>query len=176
MWVFDATPLIYLAKVDQLRLASHLDRQCLVPEVVYDEAVTTGIDRGYPDARRIEQCVDDGVFDVVSDGDTSLADRLARNPNLSDADVAVLSCAASVDATAVMDETVGRRVAAVEGIETRGTAYLVLRCAKRSAISVPDARETIDAMIDAGWYCAPDLYAKLVRKLEAVEDASNSES
>lgn len=176
MWVFDATPLIYLAKVDQLQLASHLDRRCVVPEVVYDETVATGLERGYPDARRIEQCVDDGIFDVVSVDDTSLVNRLARNPNLSDADVAVLAFAASVDATAVMDETTGRRVAAVEGIEARGTAYLVIRCAKRGAISTPDARETIDAMIDAGWYCAPDLYAKLVRKLEAFEDASNTES
>ena len=30
-------------------------------------------------------------------------------------------------------------------------------------------RETIDAMVDAGWYVAPDLYTKLVRKLESFE-------
>ncbi|SDR30730.1 DUF3368 domain-containing protein [Natronobacterium texcoconense] len=169
MWVFDATPLIYLAKVEQLELASHLDGSCRIPELVYDEVVTTGLEEGYPDARRIEQRVDDGTFDVVSVDETPLVDRLQRNPNVSDADVAVIAYAESFDATAVLDEATGRRVATVEGIETRGTGYLILLCAKRGAISLSEARETLDAMIDAGWYCSPDLYAKLVRKLESFE-------
>lgn len=170
MWIFDATPLIDLAKVERLRLASYLDDHCRIPERVYDEVVTTGLEEGYPDARRIEQCIDDGIFDVVSVDETPLASRLRRNPNVSDADIAVLACAASLDSIAVMDEAAGRRIADVEGIETRGTAYLVLLCAKRGAISVSEARETIDAMIDAGWHCTPDLYSKLVRKLETFEE------
>ena len=170
MWVFDATPLIYLAKIEQLQLASQLDGRCRIPELVYDEAVTDGLEEGYPDARRIERHVDDGTFDVISVDETPLMERLQRNPNVSDADVAVLSCAASLDATAVMDEATGRRVADVEGIETRGTGYLVLLCAKRGTLSISEAHETIDAMIEAGWYCSPDLYSKLVRKLESFEN------
>ncbi|MEY7852143.1 DUF3368 domain-containing protein [Natrarchaeobius sp. A-rgal3] len=170
MWVFDATPLIYLATVERLRLVSRLDGPCRIPEPVHSEVVTAGLEEGYPDARRIEQCIDDGIFEVVSVDESSLVDRLQRNPNVSDADVAVLACAASFDATAVMDEATGRLVADVEGIETRGTAYLVLRCTKRGAIPVSEARETIDAMIEAGWYCSPDLYSKLVRKLESFEN------
>lgn len=74
------------------------------------------------------------------------------------------------DATPVMDEAAGRTGAEVEGVETRGAAYLVLLCAKRGCVSVVDARETIDSMIDDGWHCAPDLYARIVRKLESLED------
>ncbi|WP_345781273.1 DUF3368 domain-containing protein [Natronobeatus ordinarius] len=95
--------------------------------------------------------------------------QLQQNPNLSDADVAVLECAVSRDAIAVMDEAYGRTAAEVEGIETRGTAYIVLLCAKHEDISVSKAREIVDSMIEAGWYCAPDLYTKLVRKLESFE-------
>ncbi len=68
-----------------------------------------------------------------------------------------------------MDEAYGRTAAEVEGIETRGTAYIVLLCAKHEDISVSKAREIVDSMIEAGWYCAPDLYTKLVRKLESFE-------
>ncbi len=92
-----------------------------------------------------------------------------QNPALSEADLAVLACADATGATAVMDETAGRTVAEVEGIETRGTAYLVLLCAKRDCISVATARKTIDSMIDDGWHCAPALYARIVRKLESLE-------
>ncbi|WP_255171216.1 DUF3368 domain-containing protein [Natrononativus amylolyticus] len=171
MWVLDATPLIYLAKVDALHVVEALDGQCSIPQQVYDEVVTAGLEAGYADARRIERRVDEGAFEVVTVDDTPLGGRLARNPTLSEADVAVLACAASRDGIAVMDEVAGRTVAEVEDIETKGTAYIVLLGAKRGVISVTEARETIDAMLEAGWYCAPDLYTKLVQTLESLEEA-----
>jgi len=169
MWVFDATPLIYLAKVDHLQLVSNLEGQCYLPQQVHSEVVTIGLEKGYTDARRIEQCIDAGLFEVSSVDDSQLVSRLQQNPNVSDADVAVLGCAAPRDAIAVMDKAYGRTAAEIEGIETRGTAYIVLLCAKQEDISVSKAREIIDSMIKEGWYCAPDLYTQLVRKLEAFE-------
>lgn len=169
MWVFDATPLIYLAKVDRLSLVQHLEASCVVPKRVYEEVVETGIEHGYPDARRIQRSVDADRFDVASVEPSSLLSRLQQNRALSDADAAVLACADARDGVAVMDETYGRDVAAVEGITTRGTAYLVLKLTKQGAISVDDARSVIDAMIDEGWYCAPDVYTKIIRKLDSFE-------
>ena len=168
MWVFDATPLIYLATVERLDAIRHLEEPCVAPERVYEEVVTVGIERGHPDARRVERCVEAEYLDVVSAGETALADRLRGNPNLGEADVAVLSVAAERDGTAVMDEAYGRDVAATEGIPTRGTAFLVLSLAKRGVLSAEEARATVDGMLDAGWYCAPDLYAKLLGKLESI--------
>ena len=170
MWVFDATPLIYLAKVDRLALVQQFDTSCVVPERVYAEVVETGLEQGYPDARRIERSVDADRFDIVSVETTPLLSRLKENSNLSDADVAVLACAEAHDGVAVMDETYGREVAAAEGITTRGTAYLVLKLASDGTISVDDARTVIDVMIDEGWYCAPDVYAKIIQKLESLAD------
>ena len=167
MWIFDATPLIYLAKVDRLTLAQHLESSCVIPERVYEEVVTTGIDEGYPDARRIERSVAN-QFEIVTVEPSPLLSRLHDNSNLSDADVAVLACADSYDGVAVMDETYGRDVAAAEGITTRGTAYLILKLAKQDAIDVDDARTVIDTMIDEGWYCAPDVYTKIIQKLDTL--------
>lgn len=166
MWVFDATPLIYLAKVDRLALVQHLEAPCAVPEPVYEEVVTTGMEAGYPGARLVERSVDNGRFDVVSVGSTPLLVRLQENSGLSDADAAVLACADAHDGVAVMDETYGRDVAAAEGVTTRGTAYLVLTLAKQGVSSADDARTVVDAMVDEGWYCAPDVYAKIVQTLE----------
>lgn len=170
MWVFDATPLIYLAKVDRLTLIERLEPPCVIPESVYEEVVDTGLEEGYPDARRIERQVDAGRFEIASVETTPLYSRLQQNRNLSDADVAVLACADAHDGVAVMDETYGRDVAAAEGITTRGTAFLVLQWTKQGALRSGDARATIDAMIDEGWYCAPDVYTKIVRKLEAISE------
>lgn len=168
MWVFDATPLIYLAKVDRLELVQHLDAACVIPERVYEEVVATGIEQGYPDARRIEQCVDADHFDVRVVETATLLSRLQQNSNLSDADAAVIAYADTHDGVAVMDETYGRDVATTEGVTTRGTAFLVLKLAKEGAISVDDARTVIDTVIDEGWYCAPDVYTKIVQKLDSL--------
>jgi predicted nucleic acid-binding protein len=170
MWVFDATPLIYLAKVDRLTLVQQLDTSCVIPERVYEEVVAAGLEKGYPDARRVERQVDADRFEVISVSASPLYSRLQENSNLSDADVAVLACADTHDAVAVMDETYGRDVAAVEGITTRGTAFLILKCTKKGAISRDEAQTTIDAMIDAGWYCSPSDYTKIVQKLEAISE------
>ena len=171
-WVFDATPLVYLAKADRLGIIETIDDPRLIPETVYREVVTAGIEQGYDDARRIERVVEDGLVEVVAvDIDESpVATRLARHPGLSDADVAVLACAATHDGVAVMDESAGRSAAEVGSVETRGTAYLVLAAVKEDTLSREEGREAIDAMIDHGWYVAPDVYVKIVGKLESFGD------
>lgn len=169
MWMFDATPLIYLAKVDRLTIVDHIERSCVIPTAVYDEVVTTGIEHGAPDARRIERRIEDDRFEVVSAEPSPLRSRLQQNTNLSEADIAVLACAHAHDGVAVMEEQYGRDVAAVEGITTKGTAFLILKLATRDSISVEDARAVIDAMIEEGWYCSPAVYAKIVQTLETVE-------
>ena len=170
MWVFDATPLIYPAKTESLAHLTAVDERCVVPERVAQEVIETGIEGGCPDARRIERRVEEGLFDIVAVEETALFSRLQRNPNLTDADRAVLAAAADADGVAIIDEAHGRSVANTEGVTTRGTAYVVLWLIRVGAISAAEGREIIDAMLDTGWYCAPDMYAKLLRRLESVAD------
>jgi len=166
MWVFDATPLIYLAKTESLAHLTAVDERCVIPERVAEEVIDAGIDGGYPDARRVERHVENGLLETVAAEETDLFSRLQRNPKLSDADRAVLAAAADADGVAIMDESHGRAVADTEDVTTRGTAYVVLWLVREGEIGAADGRETIDAMLDNGWYCAPDMYAKLVGKLE----------
>lgn len=165
MYVFDATPLIYLAKADRLALVEHLPTDCTMPERVFEEVVTAGIEAGHPDARRIERLVEREVI-PARPVDGRAFDRLRGNENLSDADAAVLALAAEVDGVAVVDDGYARAVADSEGIETRGTAYLVLRLLDDGVIDADEARDTIHAMLNAGWYLAPDLYARIRERIE----------
>jgi len=68
-----------------------------------------------------------------------------------------------------MDETYSRDVAASEGITTRGTAYIVLRLTAEGEIEPDAARDVIDAILDAGWYCAPDVYATILGAIDDFE-------
>lgn len=166
MYVFDATSLIYLAKIDRLKSLNSLPRACLVPEPVYNEVVTRGLDEGHPDARRLERSVEDGVLKITQVPDSETFERLQRNDRLNNADAAVLAVAVHRDGTAIMDEQYGRDVADTEGIPTRGTAYLVLWLLKEGHLTATEASDIIDAMLDAGWYCSPDLYKSIRRKID----------
>ena len=79
-WVFDATPLIYLAKSERLGVIETVSDPRLVPEAVYREVVTEEIEAGYGDVRRIERAAEDGRLDVgAGDLDSSpVAARLER--------------------------------------------------------------------------------------------------
>ena len=105
MYVFDATPLIYLATVDRLDVVALLDGECIVPDRVYEEVVTTGVDEGHPDARRIERAVEGGMFQRVAIEMDEHFERFADADGLSAADAAVLSLAHQRDAIAVMDDS-----------------------------------------------------------------------
>ncbi|WP_370464985.1 DUF3368 domain-containing protein [Natronomonas sp. LN261] len=36
---------------------------------------------------------------------------------------------------------------------------------QQNIFDAEEGREAVDAMLESGWYCAPDVYAKVVRKL-----------
>lgn len=167
--VFDATPLIYLGKAERLDVLAATDQRLVIPGRVYTEVVADGMKREYADAKRINEHVREGLFEQQTCQKDERFENLVRNTALSSTDTAVLLLADEVDGTAVMDEQHGRDIADVEGIETRGTAYLLLSLVSHEDLSADEARETIDAMLDAGWYCAPDLYAKIIQKLEELQ-------
>lgn len=172
MYVFDASPLVVLGTAERLDLLAELDERCVLTERVHEEVVVAGRDGGHADARRVARAIDDGVLSVRSvDEDGRFAD-LSTVEGLSDADAATLALAADEDATAVMDETAGREIADAEGIDTRGTAYLVLSLVRDGELTAGEGRAVVDELVDAGWYCSTDLYRRIQRKLDALEDGA----
>jgi predicted nucleic acid-binding protein len=158
MLVFDATPLIYLAKSEKIEEVDRLEGEKFIPEKVYEEVVEEP--ENEPDAEKIRKTVEVDIFTVVPSEVEEESDFLSQ------ADLQVLKVAEDRDAVAVMDEENGRNVADVRGIETRGTAFIVLRMQKEGMISQKEAEKIIDRMIDEGWYCSTDLYKEIMKKIE----------
>lgn len=135
------------------------------PQPVPDEVVTESLEAGHVDARRVEQAVEAGTRSVRPAPETELADRLGENPNLAEADVAVIALAASEEGVAIVDEGYGRATADTEGVETSGTAAILGEAVRDGRLTGADAIDVLDAMIDAGWYCSPELYTRIVGEL-----------
>ena len=58
--ISNATPLIYLAKIDKLHLLRDLFEHVIIPEEVYKEVVITGLKYGYFDAQTVKSAIEEG--------------------------------------------------------------------------------------------------------------------
>jgi len=103
MLAFDATPLIYLAKVKKLHLLRNIERKKVIPRAVFEEVVTKGKEYGKVDALMVERLVEQGVFQVVEVEETDFYKKLTGNERMSKADVEVLALAKDKDGIAVIE-------------------------------------------------------------------------
>ncbi|MCJ7479084.1 MAG: DUF3368 domain-containing protein [Candidatus Nanohaloarchaeota archaeon QJJ-7] len=165
MLVLDATPLIYLAKAGVLQKLESLEEDLIVPNEVYDEVVIKGKEAGEADALLIENLAEAEVIEVREVKGGEFYQKLESDRYLSDADRQVLSIAEE-SGISVVDEEHARSVADMEGVENRGTVYLLFRLLDLGVMDAGEARETLESMIEAGWYCSTDLYSKILRELE----------
>ena len=62
--VSNATPLIYLAKIDKLKLLKAIANPVYIPEAVYKEVVVEGKRLGEKDAYRVEKCINQGWLQI----------------------------------------------------------------------------------------------------------------
>lgn len=166
MLVFDATPLIYLAKVGKLHLIGNISEKKVIPASVFEEVVVKGKEAEKTDALIIERLIEQGVFQVTEVKETDVHRELMKNKKLSKADVEVLALAKVEDGVAIVDEDYARWVAEVEDIKCGGTIYLIFSLLEKGVITKREAREIVDGIIEKGWFCSTDLYARILRRLE----------
>jgi predicted nucleic acid-binding protein len=163
--VLDSTPLIYFAKLKALDKVALLKGEKIIPKSVYSEVVEEGKARGKEDALLIEGLIKKDLFKVLK-GDSKLLRHLSEIRNISDADSEVLALAKEHNAIAVIDESYSRTVAGVEGIECRGSVFLLFSLYNANIIKKDDIKKYVDDMINLGWRCSTELYASIINEVE----------
>ena len=166
IFVFDSTTLIYLGRVGLLKEIKNLEEDKIIPKSVYDEVVKKGVERGATDAYLIEVLVKDHCFRIVTAKDKKVMKRFRQIPKLHKADAETLTVAKEVDGIAIMDESKGRGVANIYGIEVRGSIYILFRLLSIGVLSKEEMKDKLDAMINIGWRCSTELYTTVLRELE----------
>ncbi len=167
--VFDSTPLIYLAKVEILSKLTDLNIELVIPRKVYEEVVEEGRRKGKQDAFAVEKLVSAGKFKVAEAKDKKFLNHISANPALSPADAETLALAKELKGTALLDESISRSVAEVEGIALHGSVFLLFLMQKRRIISKAELRNLFDSMISAGWRCSTELYAAILAEIEKLK-------
>ena len=154
--VFDAGPLISLARIRQLHLLPALFGEVIVPPAVHREitayeSLPGALTMASADWLRLAEVQDRGAME-----------RLLSWLDAGEAEV--LALAGELGATAAIDERRGRRLAAELGVPRTGTVGILLVAKRRGLIS--KVKPMLDQLIANGIRVSSRLYREACRLAE----------
>ena len=160
--IFDATPLIYLGKVNLIEKIKYFPEDKYTTKSVYREVVEEGKKGGRPEVFIIENLVRSEIIKIKTPANRKYISQLSENPKIHEADADVLSLASELNGIALMDDEEARGMAQIERIEHHGTIYLLLRMMKMKVLSKEEVLSGLNDMIRMGWRCSTELYAEIL--------------
>lgn len=181
--VSDASPLIYLAKMDKLAFLIQVVGPVAIPPAVYREAVEVGQRHGRPDADRIAAAI--GEQTVVrlelTAREVQLSSGLGTDPRLGRGECEVIACAVHRHLRALLHDKKARRVASAHGVRTIQAADVLFLALLRRHVSLTEFKRLLrDLALLTGMDVATLLEREALAeeiadqlKLQEVKDGSN---
>jgi len=164
--VSNATPLIYLAKTDNLNLLKAIANQVYIPEAVFQEVVIEGKRLGEKDAYRVEKCINQGWLRVKE-----VKNFLSFDFPLHYGELEVISLAGQEGIKKVLiDDAKARSVADLAGLKPVGTLWVILQAVKNRMIDFDEFLSTLESIIHSGFYLKNEVYIKVIRKARQLSE------
>ncbi len=162
--VSNATPLIYLAKANQLSLLQSMVKQVFIPEAVYREVVIEGKRLGEKDAYCVERAITQGWM-IVQAIKIIYPVEITIHPG----EVEVISLAREKGIeTVLMDDSKARAASEMAGLRPVGTLWLILNAVKNRLLSFDEFLSTLEDIVQSGFYLKEEVYLRAVRKAREI--------
>lgn len=155
--VTDSGPLIAFARSQQLELLQRVAGGIVVPAAVYSECTHQDT---RPGAAALIEARTAELLDVRDDSTAS--SRLGTLPALGAGEIAALAMALDLGCPLLMDERLGRKVAAVHKIPVVGSAGILLAAKDRGLIA--EIAPVLTAWRSWGYFLSPQLVEAVLRR------------
>ncbi|KPV65460.1 MAG: hypothetical protein AOA65_0159 [Candidatus Bathyarchaeota archaeon BA1] len=169
MPVSDATPLIYLSRLGELHLLRDVFAQVQIPPEVKVEVVDRGKAEGYSDAYVIEQALNEGwlILTPLTTEDTKESEALAQMTGIDIGEAqAIILTKQKGEKLVFIDQSNARQVARHVGLTPRGTIFVILTATKRKLVTKEDAKQMLEALIEANFYVSAKIYGDTLKAIE----------
>jgi hypothetical protein len=164
--VSNATPLIYLAKTDNLNLLKAIANQVYIPEAVFQEVVIEGKRLGEKNAYRVEKCINQGWLRVKE-----VKNLLSFDFPLHYGELEVISLAGQEGIKKVLiDDAKARSLADLAGLKPVGTLWVILQAVKNRMLDFDEFLSTLERIIHSGFYLKDEVYIKVIRKARQLSE------
>jgi len=167
--VSDSSPLIWLSKIGRITLLKTLYGEIHIPEEVYNEVVTRGLNEGFSDALAVKECITQGWIRVKT-LDESGAKRCqmitehAHEIHLGETQAIILAQTGNMHL--LMDESCGRAFAETWGLRVQGTVYVILKSLREGSLTQDEAKEALIRMINKGFRIEPRLLTRVLKEID----------
>jgi predicted nucleic acid-binding protein len=164
--IFDATPLIYLARIGLANLLETIPAPRFASRSVFTEVVEHGMAKGHADALALSHLFEVKAISIVDPSDKGILSALRKVRGLEEPDAETLAIAKERNYRAVVDDLLARKVARTYAIDFVGTPFILRFATQNRLLAKREALRAVDDMIEAGWRCGPELYRAITRMIE----------
>ena len=165
--ISNATPLIYLAKANQLRVLQSVVSKIYIPKAVYQEVVVEGKRLGEKDAYRVDKAVSEGRITVQE-----VTELYPVEIKVHSGEVEVISLAKEMGIDRVLlDDVKARAASELAELKPIGTLGIILMAVKDQELSFDQFLITIEDIVRSGFYLKEDIY---LRAIQAAKNLSEN--
>ena len=162
--ISDATPLIYLAKIEKISLLKSLYNTIIISPEIKNEIVDEGKRLKEKDAFLIEKEIKDGFIEVIK-----VSNYIKPVFKIDKGELSILSLAKELSIKDVLiDEKLARIAAKVEGLTPRGTLFVILKNLKLKLINFDDFLRILNSLLEAGFRLKEEVYLKAIEEARKI--------
>lgn len=154
--ISNSTPIICLAKINQLELLKKLFNKIIIPEVVKDEILV----EGKPGFSIISNAIEKGWI-LVENPKNNYDFGIGKGEN------AAINLAKEKQDTLIIDDSYAIKIANSFNIDNFRTTKIIFLALKKNLINKKEAKSFIHKLVQNGYYIKQEIYSKIIEFLYA---------
>jgi len=154
--ISNASPLIFLSKINQISLLKKLFTSILISKEVKDEIFV----ESKPETIDIANAIKQGWIKVVE-----VKDNIPIG--IEGGESSVINLAKERKDKLIIDDSIAIKVAKAFDIETIRTTTIIFMAVEKNIINKKQAISLINKLIDIGYYISPTYYSAILAKLSS---------
>lgn len=155
--ISNSTPLICLAKLNQLKLLKELFNKVIIPHAIKVEVLVAG----KPGYAVINDAIKEGWIKIENP-------RENRDLGLGKGENAAINLAKEKKDKLIIDDAFAIKAVRSLNIEYLRTTTIILLSLKKGIINKEQAKDLIQKLVEQGYYISPRIFSELLRLIDSM--------
>jgi hypothetical protein len=155
--ISNSTPLICLAKLNQLELLKDLFGKIIIPEVIKEEVVIAG----KPGYAVINDAIKEGWIKIE-------APKQNTDLGLGKGENAAINLAKEKKDKILIDDAFAIKAVKSLNIQYLRTTSVILLSLKKKVFNKKQAKDNIQKLVEQGYYISPKIFSELLRVIDSI--------
>lgn len=162
----NASPLIFLAKIDKINLLGMILTDFRVTDIVWEETVKKGLEHQHVEAEFIQRIVGNRVVEAEKEKAEKMAEKFGVH--IGEASTILLAKKLHFEHVLV-DDKVAIKVTKIMGLKLLSTPFILLEALKKHHLTYSQFVSCFEKLTAYGYYISPVLSREILKKAEEMK-------